>query len=234
MIVYLARNRTNGKAYVGKTKRSLEQRTKEHLQAARSGSDMLFSRALRKHGPASFEWMVLVELEQGEATEAQADACLNMYERRMIALYEAHGPKGYNLTDGGDGVSGWSPTAEHRQKIREAHLGEKNHNFGKDWGRKGPWSEETKQKMSEAATGRTHSSETKAKITEALRQRVRKTRSVIQYGMDGSQIAVHASAKIAAEMVNCHKDRIGDCCRGSRESHAGFGWRYAEEQKGSR
>ncbi len=39
MIVYLASNRLTRKAYVGKTRRTLEQRWREHCQVARSGGE---------------------------------------------------------------------------------------------------------------------------------------------------------------------------------------------------
>lgn len=227
MIVYMARNRLNGKGYVGKTKRTLEQRVKEHAHAAEIGSQQPFHRAIRKHGFEAFEWFVL-------ADDAQTEQQLNEQEVHQISRWRTFGPGGYNATKGGDGVMGWSPSPEHREKIRQAHLGEKNHNYGKSWGRMGPWSEETKQKMREAAVGREHTQETKEKISEALRQRVRKTRTVIQYDMNGNVVATYPSMRHAAEATGNHKDRIGDCCRGTRESHGGYRWCYLEEQKGLR
>lgn len=233
MIVYLARNRVNGKGYVGKTKRSLDQRVKEHHAAAEKGSDLAFHRALRKHGFGSFEWSTLMELS--DFTDiGEAEAYLDVREREFIRLFETFGPKGYNLTEGGDGVKGLVHSAETRARMSEARRGEKNHNFGKNWGRQGPHTEETKRKLSEANMGSHHTEEARKKISEALRQRVRKTRSVIQYDMNGNVVATYLSMKLAAEAVSGYKDRVGDCCRGTRESHAGFKWCYAEEQKGTR
>lgn len=51
-------------------------------------------------------------------------------------------------------------------------------------------------------------------------------RAVIQYDMIGNVIATYPSMKDAALAVNGHNDRIGDCCRGNRESHAGYKLAY--------
>ena len=85
-----------------------------------------------------------------------------------------------NLTNGGDGTSGWVPSEETRRKMSsripseetrakmsEARKGEKNHNYGKTH------SEETRRKISEAQKGeknhfygKTASEETRKKISE--------------------------------------------------------------------
>jgi hypothetical protein len=96
-----------------------------------------------------------------------------------------------NLTDGGEGVSGWIPSEETKRKISEAGKGELNHMFGKHHSvesrrkisesNKGELnymfgkhhSVESRRKMSEAnkgntkMLGKTHSEETKRKMSEA-------------------------------------------------------------------
>jgi hypothetical protein len=105
----------------------------------------------------------------------------------------------------------------------------KNHNYGKSWGRKGPMSEETKQKMREAALGRTHSEETRVKISAA--QYVK----VAQYDMEDSLLATYVSMIEAEEKTGVARQGISRCCRFPHRSARGYRFRYlTEEQKGSR
>jgi group I intron endonuclease len=218
MIIYLIRNTQNHKCYVGKTKRSLQQRWHEHVYASHK-SNLILARAIRKYGRDAFVVSIL-------------DTCfsedeLNALERFWIEKLSTY-KDGYNMTRGGDGVCGWRPSLEHRLKISAAHLGPKNHNFGKRWGRKGPMSDETKHKISVAHKGLKHSNDAKCKISRALAKRVRKTHSVFQYTHDGIFIAKFASSRQAAQSINGHEARIGDCCRGNRKSHMGYKWSYID------
>ena len=226
MIVYLARNRANGKGYVGKTKRSLEQRIKEHLTAARMGADQLFGRALRKHGPEAFDWEVLVELTGDD------ESLLDQAERSLIEAYEIyahdHPNTGYNLTRGGDGVKGLKHTEDAKRRMSEARKGEKNHNFGKDWGYKGLYSEESKQKMRDVAVGRKHSEETKYKIAlGAARPKV--AIPVHQLDTEGNVVATFESVHKACQAHDVWPYGIKACCEGRRQTYAGFGWKFAKE-----
>ena len=66
-----------------------------------------------------------------------------------------------NLTDGGEGQSGFIHSEETKKKMREARKGKINP----------PLSEETRRKISEASKGKTHSEETRRKISEAIKGR---------------------------------------------------------------
>ena len=66
----------------------------------------------------------------------------------------------HNLTDGGDGASGYVFSEETKRKQSEAHKGNTTW-LGKTH------SEETKRKMSDTRKGKTHSEETKRKQSEA-------------------------------------------------------------------
>jgi len=82
-----------------------------------------------------------------------------------------------NVTDGGEGSSGYRHTPEAREKIREAgirktHTEESRQKISaKIKGRVSPtkgfkWSDESRAKLSKSATGRKHTQETKEKIRQ--------------------------------------------------------------------
>lgn len=84
-------------------------------------------------------------------------------ERELISLYRTFmnhepGQWGSNFTEGGDGASGWIPSAETRKKIGAASRLHRD-------------SEETRKKKGEAAvrihTGRKRSEETRQKLSES-------------------------------------------------------------------
>jgi group I intron endonuclease len=232
VIVYLARNRLNGKGYVGKTKRTLEQRTQEHLRFASKGSPQPLHRAIRKYGVEAFEWRILVE---GDCTEEQ----LGLLEQDFIERLGTFGTGGYNATKGGDGVRGWSPTPEHREKIAAAHRGEKSHNFGKSWGRKGPCSATHKRNISEGkfgtgtgprphARGPKHSPESKLRISLAA-ARPKVAIPVHQLDTEGNVVATYNSVNQACLAIGCRSYGIKACCEGRRKMYAGFGWAFIKE-----
>ena len=134
--VYLIRNRVNGKGYVGQTVKSVKKRFAEHLWSAANGSEYAIHCAIRKHGTENFEVETVVACES---------SLLNALEEYCIAFYGTRAAigHGYNMTDGGKSTSGWSPSAETRDKMSKAQKGRP--------GRK--HSEETKAKISASGKG---------------------------------------------------------------------------------
>lgn len=63
-----------------------------------------------------------------------------------------------NMTDGGEGTSGWELSDETKDKMSNSHLGDKNINYGK------PRSDSVKNKISLATTGRKLPKETLDKL----------------------------------------------------------------------
>ena len=97
MLVYKITNNVNGHGYIGITQCSLAKRWREHLCAARTGSDKRLYRAMRKYGTDNFSIAVLYEADSFQE--------LQVVERGLIAAhgtYASNG-KGYNLTSGGEG-----------------------------------------------------------------------------------------------------------------------------------
>lgn len=87
--IYCATNLLNNKKYVGQTV-DFHKRKLQHL---RTVDDTYFHRALQKDGKQNFSWEILEYCEQEQ---------LNEREKFWIKALETFGPKGYNMTEGGD------------------------------------------------------------------------------------------------------------------------------------
>lgn len=62
---------------------------------------------------------------------------------------------------------------------------------------------------------------------KGIKQHGGTTHSVLQYTLDGTFVKKHASLKEAAKSVGKNQGTIGNVCRGTQISAAGFKWKYA-------
>lgn len=163
-IIYLLTNTINGKQYVGQTSCGLNRRWSQHCWEAHRGSTKHLYKAIRKYGTDAFTVEIL---EQTTIDDVNAR---ETYWIEQLKTLE----HGYNLTRGGEGVRGWSPSeetrakwsmcrkgrrlsVEHRDKIKEFMSSEKHPTRGMT-GKNAPFygkkhSIETRAKMSTAQTG---------------------------------------------------------------------------------
>ena len=112
--VYKAENNKNGKIYIGKTVKGLGYRKREHLYHTHYHNgecQKYFHRAIEKYGADSFSWTVLYESNNNEELCAK--------EVEYIKQYCSHGPKGYNLTDVGEGTTWYKYTETQSKKMSE-------------------------------------------------------------------------------------------------------------------
>lgn len=149
-IVYKIKHQESHKSYIGQTE-EFDKRLYYHFSGQ---GKLVIHKAIKKHGKEYFSHIVLCSCCSKEQ--------LNEQERFYIWYYNTISPNGYNRTHGGDshteeskskislalkGRATWNKgknlSDEHKQKIKDSHIGEKNHFFGKKH------LEETKQKMSE-------------------------------------------------------------------------------------
>lgn len=174
-IVYKITNTVNGMEYVGQTVQTLRERWVEHISHARTGATQSYiARAINKYGPRSFFVDVLNVCTNHEALDA--------VETFYIKLLNTKVPNGYNLADGGGGVSGWQngkgyiPTEETRKKLSLSLVGNTR------------------------SLGYTHPEEFGKKISAALKKRVRKSESYQKAAekMRGRKHTVEARASISA------------------------------------
>lgn len=107
--IYKVTNKVNGKMYIGQHKYD-----GASLDPYYKGSGVLLWRAYKKYGIDNFD-MELVE----ECPEED----LNPLEELYIEHYNTLFPNGYNLTKGGDGVSGYKFSEDSKQKMSNSHKG---------------------------------------------------------------------------------------------------------------
>ena len=110
-VIYCITNLLNGMKYVGQTinlKRRIEHHKRENLYV---------DKAIKKYGFENFAVEVLDECENREQ--------LNEREKFWILKFDCKKPRGYNLTDGGEGIIRYPHTNETKAKIALKHLGKK-------------------------------------------------------------------------------------------------------------
>ena len=146
-LIYLLKNKTTGKGYVGQTSKRLVERLAAHRCVSKTRKSYLYQ-AINKYGWEDFEISVL---EEGVDLSE-----IDNRETYWISQQSTKYPSGYNLTDGGHTTRGWVPTQETKDKIRDKAIGRKQP----------PRSSETRLKMSKLMTGRTFTDETKKKMSK--------------------------------------------------------------------
>jgi group I intron endonuclease len=138
-----------GKRYVGKTIRPVAQRWAQHVYAAMAKSScrrrVPVNNAIRKYGKENVRIRVLARCHDEET--------LCALERFYIKDLRTRDPVcGYNIVEGGEGVSGYHPPPEVRAKISKFH---KEHPTPTQFKPGHKMSPETRAKIAETMTGQT-------------------------------------------------------------------------------
>jgi group I intron endonuclease len=202
-LIYLIRNRVNGKAYIGQhVGTRLDYRWREHLWHAKNGSTHPFHRAIRKYGSEAFELSAL-------STFAESKQDLDRQEIFYTAKYRTNEPHfGYNLTRGGWGNSGF----KHRQETKDK-IGNSNRGVSRGLGH--PVTKETRKKISlswdrpgrkSSMLGRHHSEKSKRKSSEAPGHRTPETRRKLKI-VALAREARNRAEKFTAEATAWSQDR---------------------------
>lgn len=111
-IVYKHTNRVTNKSYVGWTSKTIDERWAAHLRAVSEGSSTMFHNSIRSHGSDVWDHEILEECSSHEDAKNA--------EKKWIALLETYAfdfpDKGYNMTRGGDGLSGEAVSNSNRRR----------------------------------------------------------------------------------------------------------------------
>ena len=235
--IYLLRF-PNGKAYVGQTRKTAEQRFKNHIRAAKAGSGSFLYKAWRKYGAP--ELTVLGYIHQDD---------LNTSEIAAILAWDTLTPQGYNTTRGGNDSPGHSEIV--REKLRRAQTGKKRSpeaciNIGNSSrGRVKPASARATMSASRKAhltpeylaalsikmKGNTHAKGTKMSPEVLAKRKLRitldETKLKISLANKGRIVSEETKAKIsAANKGRKHSEEYKEACR-----TRAVGRKHSEEAK---
>jgi hypothetical protein len=160
MIIYKATNLINNKFYIGKTIQTFEKRKTQHIYVANLNNKRdasYFHRALKKYGKENFKWEIVNNscLSEIELSKLEQSLILSYKKECRYLLY--------NTTDGGDGASGLVHSEKTKKRLSIAHKGQI------PWAKGKKFTEETRQKMSEAHKGKKHSEEQNEKQREIMK-----------------------------------------------------------------
>ena len=247
--IYLIRNLLNGKAYIGKTEKSVSLRFSQHKTQSKIGSAYALHAAMRKYGVHNFS---IVEIASCEIHQ------LNDLEKHFIAVYETFAPlgRGYNLTLGGEGQSGLvhsgetrsklssltkaqlakdghpmkgkHHSAESKRKMSESRRGQPSTKKGKKFG---PQSKETIAKRSESLKGHIVSAKTRAQLSASNRGQKRsiETRKNLSLSHLGKTQSVETREKRAASLKGRKRPAFSD--EWKARISAGKNRQYAQMRK---
>lgn len=149
--IYKITNKINNKAYVGFTKKPIDEYWDKRCYLAEKGYDKsqttggrFIMNAIRKYGKDNFTMEIIYVSYDVEHT-------FEVMEEHFIRQFKTHWSEGgYNLTYGGSGQKGLKHKRKSRQKMRKSQKGTNNGFHGKHH------NEETKWKCGARTRGKTY------------------------------------------------------------------------------
>lgn len=149
-------------------------------------------------------------------------------EEYYISFYKSNNKNyGYNITSGGGGHNGQSPSIETRKKISESvkKLWEnEDYRKNQEIKHKGiTHSKESIEKARRANLGKKRTQETKDKLRQL------KLRSIVQFNLQGNFINEYECAKDAALILNCSITSITNSCKGITKKCKDYIFIYKDE-----
>lgn len=213
MVVYLIRYTGDGRGYVGQTSRTFRERIKEHIRSRRN---RYVENAIRKYGIENFEVTILEECSSIEE--------LNKREIFWIKELNTKYPNGFNMTDGGEGATGYTPTEELRKRLSEMGKGRKD-------------SEETKRRKSEALMGHSVEKSARDKMSESHKGKTMSPEACANMSAASAKKRpilcvernrVFHSMRTSAKWAGVVHGTIWKACQEPNCTAAGYHWKYAD------
>jgi len=191
-VIYCIENKVNGKKYIGMTTNP-PQRWKTHQKLLNKNKhhNIHLQNSWNKYGKKEFNFKIIERnIDQKELSDK---------EIYWIKFYNTFNGKGYNLTEGGEGLNGYSFPEETKNKISKSLQGHK-------------CSKETKSKISEALTGFKHPDEFRKKLSEARKgiKLSEKHKINISKGKTGHDVSKKTKSKISKSLNKNITKEVGN------------------------
>ena len=209
--VYVHINKTNGKMYVGKT--AYEDNPNRRWRGGYGYKKFTYFRnAIDKYKWDNFDH----EIVASHLTKSEADN----FEKLLIKeLHTRDCDFGYNLTDGGEGVTGYVMPECIKIKIGDAH---KNR----------PLSDDHKKAISQAHIGKKYTEAQADRISNGhMNKRCKQyedVSSIAQYDNKGTLLCVYPTISVASKETNVNADDIKRCLMGRASIINEFIWAFIE------
>ena len=237
----------NGKVYIGITSQKPEHRLKNGKKYA---YNHLIGRAIDKYGWENVEHIIIDSgLKETDAKKMEID---------LISSSQAQDRRfGYNLTAGGDGMTGFITYESTKKKLSTINTGKKHTNESRKMmseSRKGEnayWygkrlPEDMREKISQAKKGKRVGSDSywygktmpqsaRRKMSEnhydASGENNPRARRVEKIMPDGTVFSQYKTIKQAAEDNQCDVSTVRRRCNGVFNDRHGYIWRYADREE---
>lgn len=217
-------NKINGRRYIGITCQKPEKRQK---QGKGYRTNIFFYNAIQKYGWDNFKHEILYDhLTHKEACKKEIE---------LISTYKtADRMFGYNHTSGGEH---YEHNEETRKRMSDSHKGKYTGKGCAVRGRTFRHTDETKAKMSIAASKRRASDETRRKMSEAMKGKTlteeqkckiskANSKTIEQLTAEGDVVNVFSSLTEAGKMTGINIGSISSVCKGRYKQAGGYCWRY--------
>jgi len=192
----------NGKSYVGITRQSAHARFSEHLSSARNRPEFAIHHAINKHGLPEVKTLAVGGWDY-----------LKEAEKKAIKVFNTKAPDGYNLTDGGEGVTGNVMSDESKAILSAFNTGKVMTQRAKDKIAVAVTSRMAqpgvREQIAKKLTGKIVSEETKAKLSAAAKRRYEdaEERKKLSDRMRGREVSAETCEKLSRSLT-AYYDRV--------------------------
>jgi len=232
--IYCIENKINKKKYIGSSKNVYKRKNRHfsELRNLRHKNNKLQS-SYNKYGEDNFMFYVLEFIENEDELIIKEQYYINSIK------------PDYNINLIANSSLGVRRSEETKEKIRQANIGLKHPEWrnkiksesqgGENhWTKKKVFSKESKQKMSDSQKklhqdGYVHPRKGVKESNDIIEnKRIRTSKPIKQFTLDGILVEEFSSAKEAKEKYGYHPMYISQCCNLKRKKYKGYVWRFNE------